>query len=246
MSARRVTRSLVIAAMAATGVGVWAAAPSATAASIDVYAYANGCYTLRDASTNRWVARDVLGFHAGATSASAATPFRMQATALGRYLLYGTGGQMVSVGPLNGVPATTTPSVAADWAIADGGNGRLRISSVANGKGLGVGVLRRLGQSPTADARWVLQPAQGCAVFPEISVNATGTPLRTPSVNAPVRGFLDSHTHVSGFQFLGGKFHCGKPWSPYGVTVALRDCPDHGLHGETALFENVLSTGSPI
>jgi microsomal dipeptidase-like Zn-dependent dipeptidase len=83
-------------------------------------------------------------------------------------------------------------------------------------------------------------------VFPEIAVNVIGEPLRTPSVGAPVRGFLDAHTHVSGFQFLGGKFHCGRPWSPYGVTVALRDCIDHGIHGETAIFENFLSTGNPI
>src|SRR5688500_3072146 len=100
MSARRVSRSLVVAALAVTSAAAWSAAPRAAAAPIDVYAYANGCYALRDAPTGRWVARDALGFHAGATSIATATPFRMQATALGRYLLYGTGGQMVSVGLL--------------------------------------------------------------------------------------------------------------------------------------------------
>jgi microsomal dipeptidase-like Zn-dependent dipeptidase len=246
MSARRRMRSLLVATFIATGIGVWSVATPAEAAPIDVYAFANGCYTLQDASSGRWVGRDLLGFHAGATTAAAATPFRMQATALGRYLFYGTGGQMMSVGLLNSVPATTSPGVNADWAVADGGNGRLRITSVANGKGLGVGLFRRLGQTPVAEARWALQPAQGCASFPEIAVNATGAPLRTTSPDAPVRGFLDAHTHVSGFQFLGGKFHCGRPWSPYGVTVALRDCVDHGLYGETAIFENFLSTGNPI
>ena len=29
------------------------------------------------------------------------------------------------------------------------------------------------------------------------------------------------------FEFLGGEVHCGRPWHPYGVTYALRDCEDH-------------------
>ena len=64
----------------------------------DVYSYAGGCYALRDATTNRYVARDSLGYSASATSVAAATPFRMQATALGRYLLYGPDGKMPADG----------------------------------------------------------------------------------------------------------------------------------------------------
>lgn len=245
---RRRRRAGLVLAAAALVVTVPTVAPAApvAAAPIDVYAFANGCYVLRDETSGRFVSRDALGFVATATSAGGATPFRMQATALGRYLFYGTGGRMMTVGLLNRIPSTTTPNVNADWYVTDGGGGTLRITSVANGKGLGVGLLRRLGQSTTAEARWNLLPAQGCAAFPEIEVNATGAPLQTPSVTSPVRGYLDAHTHVSGFRFLGGKFHCGRPWSPYGVTVALRDCLDHGFNGETAIFENFLSTGNPI
>ena len=58
------------------------AAPQASAA--DVYSYANGCYALRDVTTGRYVVRDSLGYTASASNAGAATPFRMQATALGR------------------------------------------------------------------------------------------------------------------------------------------------------------------
>ena len=146
----------MVAALAATVPLVPAASP-AQAAPTDVYAFANGCYALKDESSGRFVTRDSLGFVASATSLAGATPFRMQATALGRYLFYGTGGHMLSIGLLNSIPSTTTPSVNADWQVADGGAGRLRISSVANGKGLGVGLLRRLGQSATVEARWTLQ-----------------------------------------------------------------------------------------
>src|SRR5262249_9316234 len=124
--------------------------------------------------------------------------------------------------------------------------GNVALTNVASGKGLGVGLLRRLGQAPVAEARWRLEPATGCATFPEIEVGAVGEPVRTAGADAPGRGFLDAHTHVSAFRFLRGRFHCGRPWSPYGVTVALQDCPDHALNGVGAVFENFLSAGSPV
>ena len=33
--------------------------------------------------------------------------------------------------------------------------------------------------------------------------------------------------HWMTFEYLGGNFHCGRPWSPYGITYALPDCSDH-------------------
>jgi microsomal dipeptidase-like Zn-dependent dipeptidase len=59
-----------------------------------------------------------------------------------------------------------------------------------------------------------------------------------------VRGFLDAHVHVTAFEFLGGRFHCGRPWSPYGVMDALKDCPDHAPDGRFAVAENLLSYGT--
>jgi microsomal dipeptidase-like Zn-dependent dipeptidase len=216
-------------------------APSANAA--DVYSYAGGCYALRDAAANRYVARDSLGYSASATSVAAATPFRMQATALGRYLLYGPDGKMPATAALNTLAPTATPGPTADWKVEDGGT-TVRLTSFATGKQLAVGALGRLAQG--APANWTFQPAQGCATFPEVDVNVTGTPFKGSSPTARVRGFLDDHIHLGAFEFLGGRFHCGRPWSPYGVTVALRDCPDHYPNGAGAVVENVISTGSPV
>ena len=61
-----------------------------------------------------------------------------------------------------------------------------------------------------------------------------------------MRGFLDAHTHIGAYEFLGGRFHCGLPWSPYGVTVALQDCPDHEPNGAGAVAENFFVNGSPV
>ena len=219
------------------------AAPQASAA--DVYSYANGCYALRDATTNRYVVRDSLGYSTGAATVGAATPFRMQATALGRYLLYGPDGRMLSAAPLSQVGFTSSPGPVADWRLENVA-GKLRLANVSSGKQLGVGVARRLTQVATAPARWAFVAAQGCSSFPEVEVNVTGTPFKGSSPTAKVRGFLDDHIHLGAFEFLGGRFHCGRPWSPYGVTVALEDCPDHFPNGAGAVVENFLSTGSPV
>ena len=79
------------------------------AAAQDVYSYANGCYSLRDVDSGRFVARDALGYATSAATAAGATPFRLKATALGRYLLYGPDGRMPSAGLLGSVAASSTP-----------------------------------------------------------------------------------------------------------------------------------------
>ena len=218
-------------------------APGAAAA--DVYSFANGCHALRDVSTNRFVVRDALGYSATAQSAAAATPFRLKATALGRYLLYGPDGRMPSAGALGPLAPTTTPGPAADWRVADEA-GALRLTNVSTGKQVGVGALGRLVQVASTAPRWSLAPAQGCAAFPEVEVNVTGEPFKGAGPTAPVRGFVDDHIHIGAFQFLGGRFHCGRPWSPYGVTVAMRDCVDHYPNGAAAVFENFFATGTPV
>lgn len=219
------------------------AAPVANA--VDVYAFANGCYSLRDTTANRVVVRDALGYATKAPGSATPTPFRLRATALGRYLLYGPDGRMPAASLLGAVGANAGPGPAADWRVTDVG-GTLRLTNVSTDKNLGVGALNRLVQVASTAPRWSFEPAQGCAEFPEIEVNVTGEPFEGASPDAPVRGFLDDHIHLGGFQFLGGRFHCGRPWSPYGVTVAMRDCLDHVGNGVGAVAENFFAAGSPV
>ena len=74
-----------------------------------------------------------------------------------------------------------------------------------------------------------------------------GPQSRGASSFEEVRGFLDSHLHITAFEFLGGRVHCGRPWHAYGVTYALADCPDHFLAGgSAAVVENLLGTGGPL
>jgi len=213
-------------------------------APIDIYSFAGGCYVLKDETSGRFAARDTLGWAATPTQ-SRATPLTLKATGLGRYLLYGAGGAMPAVGPVDAVTTTNTPGPSADWIVATRER-RLSFKSVSNGRGLTVTSAGRLGHSSVVEARWSLVAAAGCTAFPEVQVNATGTPFRGSSPTAAVRGFVDAHGHIAAFQFLGGQFHCGRPWSPYGVTVALRDCPDHQPDGAGAVAENFFTTGTPF
>jgi microsomal dipeptidase-like Zn-dependent dipeptidase len=214
----------------------------AQVAATDVYRYAGECVTLRDWWSDKFVGRDALGYALQA-QASAATPFRMQATDLGSYLLYGPDGRMPAARDADRIAPDFTADATADWLLTAGITG-LQLSNMATGQSLGVGVFGRLIQSGDSHVRWRLDPATGCNVFPEISVDATV--LQPPSGPAlEVRGFVDAHVHVTAFEFLGGRFHCGRPWSRYGAAAALKDCPDHVFaDGALAIAENLLSTGS--
>ncbi len=88
-------------------------------------------------------------------------------------------------------------------------------------------------------------PASGCAVYPEGDVDATGTTFTGTNPAGLVNGTIDAHTHVTAFEFLGGDFHCGRPWHPFGIAYALPDCaPDEtGTNGQ---IESFLDYGEPL
>src|SRR5699024_1240172 len=62
-----------------------------------VYGLAGGCYTLADAETGRFVARDGADGYLLTDDAGAAEAFRTQASALGRFLFYGADSAVVTV-----------------------------------------------------------------------------------------------------------------------------------------------------
>jgi hypothetical protein len=200
--------------------------------------------TVRDLWSNRYVVQDALGY-ALHFLPSAATPFRMQATDLGSYLLYGPDRTMpaaTSAGPI--APARKAGALA-DWVVARQGAG-LQLTNVSTGRNLSVARDGRLVESGRSNPRWRFDPAAVCATFPEIGVNVerTPSPLAPSAAAGEVRGFIDTHVHVTAFEFLGGLFHCGRPWSRYGAADALTDCPDHDFDGAFAFAENLLSTGN--
>jgi hypothetical protein len=76
------------------------------------YALAGGCYGLKSVAAGRFVAKGADGrYTALAAGIGAAEPFRMQATALGRYLFYGRKGDFMAAGARQTVPGVPVPPV---------------------------------------------------------------------------------------------------------------------------------------
>ncbi|MDQ4052237.1 MAG: peptidase [Actinomycetota bacterium] len=184
------------------------------------YAMANGCYSL--ATDHRPLDR-----------------FTFKPTDLGTYLLYAEGGRFLAGS--NGAGLDPAPSPDAEWTVRKVGQ-RFTFTlpsghSLATNRGSFA-----IGSTP---ARFALETAKGCPVYPESQVDVRGHPHAGVTDFQEVRGYVDGHTHGMAFEFLGGQVHCGRPWHKYGAPYALRDCPDHEqTRGHGALLETFFS-GEP-
>ncbi|WP_316574998.1 amidohydrolase family protein [Nocardia canadensis] len=157
----------------------------------------------------------------------AAGPYRMRATTLGEYLLYGRDHEVLEASASTIRPAQE-PSAAAVWTVDGSGASGFTISNTATGT-----------SSPAT-----FTPDTGCAEFPEARSGATGTP-GPGATNGPIQGTIDAHAHITAFEFMGGNFHCGRPWHPYGVEYALPDCARYRT-GTNGLIADFLDHGEPF
>ena len=91
------------------------------------------------------------------------------------------------------------------------------------------------------ESEFHLVELDGCEMFPEITVNAVGNREALAGDPAlPVRGYIDAHTHISSYEFMGGKFMAGEPFHPLGVEEALKDSAHlHGKDGALDLIGNL-------
>lgn len=151
---------------------------------------------------------------------------RLQATALGRYLLFRPDGTFVAAAGV-----ADAPGPAADWGFEEAGGRAFTITAASEGA-----------QPVTVTAT----KATGCAAFPEAELNATGRPARSRLGFGEVEGVVEGHMHWMTFEYFGGNFHCGRPWHRFGVTEALPDCAEiEGPRGTAAPFQNFLNYGNP-
>ncbi len=211
------------------------------------YSIANGCFALQPASGG-FVQRSGPGYDDRGTAPPRSENFHMQATTLGRYLLYGADREFLAAGDGDAIVAAAAPSAAADWTVVELGDHRFELRNSQTDRPLirrGDGAIAQgsPGQSDgTTD--FGFESAGGCAAYPEISLNATGKPPGGSTPFTEATGMADMHNHVSAYEFLGGRAHCGKPWDAYGVEYALVDCPDHYPDGSGAILENLFN-GNP-
>jgi hypothetical protein len=184
--------------------------PGKAAPITNAYALVHGCYTVRQAS--------------GQVIAPSDGPFRMQAAALGQYLLYGVHDDYLG----QSLAPVSSPGQSTVWLVAGDSRSGFHMTNLATGTAMAVS----------------FAPASGCAVYAEGGVDATGPTFSGASPESQVTGTIDAHTHVTAFEFLGGDFHCGRPWDPYGIAFALPNCAkdEHGTNGQ---IESFLDYGQP-
>jgi hypothetical protein len=210
------------------------------------YALANGCYALRSQSAGGFAAKAPGGYGVSAASVGAAEGFRMQATALGSYLFYGRDRDLMAANALNVVAPAGGASPSADWSVDANPDGTFRIALPSAGKALAVAAGRLVLSDPAGAEPFTFEPAQSCAVYPEVETSAAGRPFTGRTPWGQVKGIIDLHLHMMAFEFLGGRAHCGRPWHRYGAPYALVDCPDHQVgNGCGAVLENALY-GNPV
>jgi hypothetical protein len=199
------------------------------------YSVAGGCWSLDPAS--------------GGAAAAEASRLRLKATDLGRYMLFRPD-QSFLAAEGDAIASAPQPSPAADWTVRGTGAGTFTLSPasapdsvlVSSGAGLAVAPASQAG----AAARFEFIRAHGCAEFPEAELNVEGRPAHGESAYGQVRGFMDGHMHWMNFEYLGGNFHCGRPWDRYGIPAALPDCSTiEGPQGAAAPVQNFLNYGSP-
>src|SRR5438445_12624889 len=149
-----------VAAAVAVALGSSAASPErhrGSTRTLTRYSLVHGCYQLRARPGGRPIA-------------AKRGPFRMQAAALGVYLLWGRHRDYLIDSGKGALASRGAPSNAAEWRVTGSARRGFKITNLATRKGRGV--------------RFV--PARGCAVYPEAQVNAKGRTFKGASAEAAV------------------------------------------------------------
>ncbi len=209
-----------------------AGAPDPSAGQQARYELVHGCFGLRSQALGRQVAG----------------PLRLQATDLGRYLLYTTDRRFLAAGDDGAVSPAGEPSPAADWRVDVDGDAFTLTLPDAGGRALvaredGLAAVQR--SAAGAAGRFVFEAAEGCPRYPEVDVNVDGAPAKGATPYAQVSGFLDGHLHHMAYEFLGGKVHCGAPWHRYGAPYALPDCGEEPYAGTVTKVADPVLGGTP-
>lgn len=235
---------------------------AATAAPDTVNRLAQGCYAIKSPATGEYLAKQ--GTAAGSTfrftqtGLDAATPFYIKPAAPGQFLLTDAQGHYLSSVLPTIEFSGTRPSLASEWEIGTSGSGSTAHFSLTN-RQTGTPISHSYWKTETwfwgwfktttlkTESAFILAAHRSCRPYPEMQVNVAGdrSALRQP-VTAPVRGFVDSHTHITSYEFMGGTVMHGDPFHRWGVAHALPDSKViHGENGSLDLIGNLYQHGDP-
>lgn len=221
-----------------------------------IYGFANGCYAIEgfdgdDDPTMLTVTADTKAFvFAEDAEDTPAARFTLRASDLGTYLLYDQDKRYVTAAK-DASGKWTLPRVEkldsklstlddtfespAEWELETSARDaqRYQLKHHASGLYLSTSADGALVASASSAAIVTLFPKDGCAAYPELTVDATGTPTKRQWDDGTLYGIAELHSHMmSNFGFGGGNTFHGAPFHRLGVEHALPDCEAwHGVEG---------------
>jgi hypothetical protein len=218
-----------------------------------VYGFAGGCFAIdatRPGSDNtRYLEPDGSGeqFRFSATRVDDASRFRLRASDLGTYLLYDTEAHylVAAEGELGRETELLSDILLlddgfrspAEWELEVSAHDpdRFQLRNYQTGA-----YLTTSGTSAELDQAAVvaLYLQEGCAEFPELSVDATGTVEPRRWEDGALWGVVETHAHLfTNVGFGGGGIFHGAPFHRLGVEHALPSCElFHGVDGRRDLL----------
>lgn len=213
-----------------------------------VFAVANGCFAIGMGDGGNYLALSSThdGYQSRSVDPGEASHFLLRPADLGIYLLFDEQQHYLSS---DGEALTRQAALTSDtgrvgdevvirdrlqsegeWQLQAATDGRFILRHPATGTYLAAeGVMAD--ETRAADILLVEQP--GCAVFPELSLDASGDINKTEFDDGSVFGFVETHSHLfTNFAFGGGGVFHGAPFHRLGVEHALNDCKlSHGEEG---------------
>jgi len=225
-----------------------------------VYSVANGCYAISPDGGQNFLSSGAastwMRFQFGVMPAEQANRFRLQPSDLGKYLLYdwsrsyltadGNAFRLVpelasDINEVNGeVVVEDRMQSEGEWQLLAAANGQFHLQHIKSGKFIGTD-----GTLVAEAASLSLVEKTDCAVFPELSLDATGDISFTEFEDGSVFGFVETHSHLfTNYAFGGGGVFHGAPFHPLGVEHALGDCTlNHGVDGRQDFMGSVFNAG---
>ena len=171
-----------------------------------------------------------------------------------------------AVGDQNVSPSLAMVDEASDlavWTLSERAPGTVSLKSVVTGQMLAVadGMLGLTAAAQAGEASaFRLIAVDACDPYPEAPLNAELVDPRGPArylnevelfsqgPNAAlindqdVYGYIDAHSHITAYEFIGGRVNYGDPFHKFGVDHALDDCSvNHGPQGTLGIVESVTS-----
>jgi len=237
--------------------------PQAVGYSGDVNGMAQQCFAVQSPETGNYLKKyskgglvdDGLSYRFENVAKDQATRFFMKPTSFGKYLLTDRNGRYFASHLPAEISAGRYAGEFAEWTLEKQGGDRYSL----HGTALNMKVRHHFTDGNlyffdllnpfnfNSENTFKLVPQTNCKPFPEVTTNVTGNPANLKGdVNEAVRGFVDPHTHITSYEFMGGKMMAGKPFHRWGVEEALKDSKDiHGPNGSLDLIGNLYTFEDP-